>query len=383
MTLLNQFYLTAALALALAAGNLSAQGDALPTQTTDGFAIPQPGRQFTFPRDHGSHPEFAIEWWYLTGHLTGTDQSAYGFQATFFRRAVVPPGNTNEVISSTFGHDQIYLAHMALVDKTSGAFRWQEKLNRAGWDAAAATNTMAVHNGNWSLRLLPATAATNENFQLQATIGTDIAFQFNLTPKQPLVIFGTNGVSRKAADPAAASHYLTFPRLAVTGQLTAGGTNRTVTGEAWMDHEISSSQLGAGQVGWDWVCIQLADSRREIMLYRLRRADGSADPASKLQWVDPLGRTITEPFTWEVSTRWKSPRDKAEYPARVRLGTVDPATGKPVLFGIEPLVADQELANAPGGGPYWEGACRVVGPSGENAGSAYMELTGYAGPLRF
>jgi len=384
MTPLKHLSVTAVLALAMVGGSPSARAAALPPQTADGFAIPQPGRQFAFPRDHGSHPEFAIEWWYITGHLTGTDQSAYGFQATLFRRAVVPPGATNEVISSTFGNDQIYLAHMALVDKTSGAFRWQEKLNRAGWDAAAATNTMDVRNGNWSLRLLPAAAATHENFQLQATIGSDIAFQFHLTPMKPLVIFGTNGVSRKAADPAAASHYLTFPRLNVTGQLTAGGTNRTVTGEAWMDHEFSSSQLGAGEVGWDWLSVQLFDGR-ELMTYRMRRSDGTTDPFSTVAWIDPQSRvtqTGMEQFKWTILSSWHSPKSGAEYPAMVQFTALNPTTGQTETFIIEPCVADQELAGKAGGVGYWEGACRVRDASRREIGRAYMELTGYNESLK-
>jgi predicted secreted hydrolase len=174
----------------------------LPELTKDGFALPQAGRHFVFPRDHGSHPEFAIEWWYITGHLSATNQSLFGFQATFFRRALVPPGATNNSSSAAFGNEQIYLAHMALVNKSSGEFRFQEKLNRDGWDAYSSTNTLDVGNGNWSLRLAPPKNSASEMMELQASIGADITFALNLIPKKPLVIFGTNGVSRKAADPA-------------------------------------------------------------------------------------------------------------------------------------------------------------------------------------
>ncbi len=347
-----------------------------PATTPGGWAIPEPGHVFAFPADLGSHPDFRIEWWYVTGQLGAENGRHFGFQATFFR-ASGPKGAQED---PAFGAGQVFLAHMALTDVAHERFLDEERLNREGWDAGAAVGRLDLHNGEWSLR---GDGDGQDGMTLEGGVRADASFSLRLTPSKPLAVFGEDGVSHKGADPSAASYYLSFSRLSAAGSVAVDGAAVDVHGEAWMDHEISSSQLGAGQVGWDWVCIQLADSRREIMLYRLRRADGSADPASKLQWVDPLGRTITEPFTWEVSTRWKSPRDKAEYPARVRLGTVDPATGKPVLFGIEPLVADQELANAPGGGPYWEGACRVVGPSGENAGSAYMELTGYAGPLRF
>lgn len=354
----------------------SLAGAPTPATTPEGWAIPQPGHVFAFPADHGSHPDFRIEWWYVTGQLGAENGRRFGFQATFFRAS----GPKRAPDDAAFGSGQVFLAHMALTDVANGRFLDEERLNREGWDAGSTVGRLDLHNGEWSLR---GSGADPQAMTLVGGVRADASFALGLAPTKPLAVFGEDGVSHKGADPSAASYYLTFSRLSAAGTVSVGGTELQVRGEAWMDHEISSSQLGEGQVGWDWVCIQLADSRREVMLYRLRRADGSADPASRLQWVDASGRTITEPFTWEVSTTWRSPRDKAEYPARVRLGTVDPATGRPITFQIEPLVADQELANAPGGGPYWEGACRVVGSTGENAGSAYMELTGYVGPLRF
>lgn len=352
--------------------------------TADGYAIPQPERHFIFPRDHGSHPDFAIEWWYITGHLTATNEAQFGFQATFFRRALMPPGNTNHSPSATFGNGQIYLAHMALVNKTTGEFRYQERLNRDGWDAASSTNTLDVRNGNWSLRLAPEKSGPPEVFQLQATIGADIAFTFALTPKKPLVIFGTNGVSRKAADQSTLSHYLTFPRLATTGTLTLGETNLAVTGEAWMDHEFSSSQLGAGQIGWDWLSLQLSDGR-ELMAYRMRRKDGSTDPFSTVAWIDRQGQvrqTGPEQFEWTVLKHWRSSKTDSDYPSLVQLKAINPTTGQPEIFIVQPFVADQELTGKVGGVAYWEGACRVLDENQKEIGRAYMELTGYGQSLK-
>ncbi len=353
--------------------------------TADGYALPQPGRQFVFPRDHGSHPDFAIEWWYVTGHLFATNQGQYGFQATFFRKALLAPGATNRSASADFGNDQIYLAHMALVDKNSGEFRYQERLNRAGWDAAAATNTLDVRNGNWTYRLLPSApgAPAREVFALQATIGADVALTLNFTPKKPLVVFGTNGVSRKAADPQAASHYLTYSRLAATGTLTLDTTNVTVTGEAWMDHEFSSSQVGNDQVGWDWLSLQLFDGR-EIMAYRMRRKDGTTDPYSTVAWVDQhsvVRQVGPDGFKWTVREHWHSPKTGADYPAKMQLAALNPQTGQWETFVVEPLVADQELAGKIGGVGYWEGACRLRDATGREIGRAYMELTGYGQSL--
>lgn len=339
----------------------------LATTTPEGFAVPQPGRSFEFPRDHGSHPEFKIEWWYLTGHLFAEDGARrFGYQATFFRQA------------SPDGTRQIYLAHMALSDVTGGQFLHQARLNRSGWDARAATDTLDLRNGPWTLTM---TDPTTETMALRGGVRAEAAFALTLTPAKPLVFFGEDGVSRKGDAPTAASHYLTFTRLRTAGTLTLGEETLAVTGESWMDHEISSSQLDENQVGWDWVSVHF-DNGRELMLYRLRRADGTADPASTLTWVDASGTTRKADFTWEPLTRWRSPRNAAEYPARIRLTTTDPADGRERVLLIEPLLADQELDGDRDGIAYWEGACRVRDEStGRVIGSAYMELTGYANPL--
>lgn len=356
------------------------------SRTPDGFAIPEPGAVFTFPRDHGSHPEYKIEWWYLTGHLFASNAVSpghsrrFGFQATFFRRSA-PRADTPGAGSTNFGTDQLYLAHMALLDVASGRFLHEERLNRDGWDAGSDTNSLDVHNGNWSLRLI---APPTVRLELNGGIRADARFQLTLVPSKPLVRFGTNGVSRKAAEPSAASHYLTFPRLAAQGNVSLGGENFAVSGQAWMDHEISSSQLGAGQVGWDWTCLQFDDGR-EIMAYRMRRQDGTTDPFSTLAWVDREGnkthQNATE-FKLEALANWTSPRTRAVYPGKLRLTTRDPATGRLRSFTLEPLAVDQELAGGFGGIPYWEGACRVRDESGAEIGQAFLEMTGYAGHLR-
>jgi predicted secreted hydrolase len=148
-----------------------------------------------------------------------------------------------------------------------------------------------------------------------------------------------------------------------------------------MDHEISSSQLSAGQVGWDWLSIHFTDGR-ELMLYRLRLRDGTADPASTLTWIDAAGRTTRAPHTWEVLDRWTSPATGATYPSRLRVTTTDPATNQSVALTLEPLARAQELTGGLGGIPYWEGACRVRDAAGRELGSAYLELTGYARDLK-
>jgi len=350
----------------------------IPALTADGFTVPQPNPTFTFPRDHGSHPDFKIEWWYLTGHLFTAEPTPrrFGFQATFFRFAA-PLATAAHRAPDKFGHSQIYLAHMALVDIETGRFLHQERLNRAGWDASASTETLDVRNGNWSLRFLDAAA---EKMELVGSVRSDASFTLALTPAKPLVRFGDAGYSRKGAAPTAASYYLTFSRLDVSGTLTLDGLTVPVTGQSWMDHEYSSSQLDTHQVGWDWLSSQLHDGR-EVMFYALRTDTGEIDPISRLTWIDREGRTTNAVYHWEPLTHWTSPHTGAKYPQRIRLTTTDPADGREVVFIVEPFHPDQELGGSLGGVTYWEGACRILSPEGVELGYAYMELTGYDRPV--
>ncbi len=346
------------------------------------FSYPQAGRQFVFPRDHGSHPDFKIEWWYVTGHLFSKADAKrrFGFQATFFRQAGSAPGTANNEPPEAFAPAPFYLAHMALLEVATQKFIFQERLNRSGWDAGSSTETLDVRNGNWSLRF---TNAATERMALTGGIRSEALFQLDLTPAQPLVVFGRDGLSRKGADPLASSHYLTFPRLAAGGMLRLGAEEIAVQGEAWMDHEISSSQLTANQTGWDWAALQLRDGR-EIMAYRMRLEDGGSDPFSTLAWVEPGGPPQhfgPDRFTWKPLATWKSPRTGATYPTEVQITAPDPRTGRPAVFHLVPLAADQELNGGIGGVAYWEGACRVLDEAGAEIGSAFLELTGYAGKL--
>ena len=335
-------------------------------KTAEGFPVPQAGYAYQFPRDHGSHPEFKIEWWYLTGHLYTVEGRRFGYQATFFRNAA--PDRAL----------QIYLAHMALIDVQTGKFYHQERLNRAGWDAGAAEGTLALHNGPWALRFVD---EATETMVLNGGVRAEVQFELTLTPRKPVVVFGEDGISRKGSDPTAASYYITFTRLAAEGKLTVEGRTSDVRGESWMDHEISSSQLSRNQVGWDWLSLQLKDGR-EIMFYRLRQQDGSSDPASTLTWIQVDGTLHKQDFRWRVLSTWRSTKTGAEYPARVELSTNDPSTGRPTVFLIEPLVPEQELTGDLVGISYWEGACRVRDGEGREVGSAYMELTGYSKALK-
>ena len=336
----------------------------LHSQTTkDGFALPQPGKVFLFPRDHGSHPDFRTEWWYITGHLDGKDGHRFGFQVTFFRQARREDNKTLH----------LHLAHAALLDAPSGRFLHEERLNRAGWDASSSEATLAVRNGNWSLNL----DEPSQRLHIAATVQNVVLLHLECEPVKPLVVFGKDGVSRKGSSGSAASHYLTWPRLKTSGTVNLGSVEHTVTGESWMDHEFSSSQLDAGQLGWDWAALQLKDGR-ELMVYRMRRQDGRLDAASTLAVVERDGNVrhlASDAFAWEVLGTWKSPRSGAVYPNHVRLRFENES------LELKPLAADQEQDGGITRLPYWEGACDVVDSRGQPMGRAFLELAGYAGDL--
>ncbi len=337
----------------------------VPEHTPDGFRVARPGHRFQFPRDHGDHPEFRTEWWYWTGHLQDDRGHAYGFQLTFFRQASPPAAWKG---SAAWRTDRLHLAHAALTDLAGDRFLVASRLDRGGLMAGAAEATAQVFQGSWS--------GTLDHLQFQVRgHRVDLALEA-LTPP---VVFGEDGVSRKGADPTAASHYVTFPRLRVRGSLRPpSGEARPLTGLAWMDHEWSSNQLDAEQVGWDWAGIQLDDGR-SLMAYRLRRRDGSQDPWSSATLVDPQGRILgrTRAFGMVPGGAWTSPRSGARYPLPLRLEAFGEA------WTLEPLREDQELGGGQAGGiTYWEGACRVRDAAGRDRGRAYLELTGYAHSLQ-
>lgn len=346
----------------------------IPLMTKDGFKIPQPNHELIFPEAHGSHPEYAIEWWYLTGHLFANGKR-FGYQATFFRNADRPMKGDGEgqYLDNTF-----FLGHMALTDVAGLGFGHQEKLARGSWDAYAKTGKCDVRIENWTFSQ-PDLA--REVFELSFSIGSHTTVELKLTPAKSLIRFGKDGTSRKGAEPSARSFYLTFPRMNTTGEIRRGDNMIQVTGESWMDHEIASRQLSEDLEGWDWTAIQFHDGW-EMKAYILRKPGGEADDFSRLYWISPEGdvvESLTKEFTWDRTEWWTSPKTNVTYPIGVRITTVDPRTGEQRTFTLEPVMEAQELYTSSAGFPYWEGAGDVVDDSGEQVGYSYLELVGYGG----
>ena len=324
-----------------------------------------PGYRYSFPRDHFEHPDFRTEWWYYTGNVTDTAGQRFGFELVFFRQGA-DPGRAQQESDrkSSWDVQDVYLAHAALTDVGGRKFRYEERLNRQGPGVAGASfATQRVWNGNWSA------AWSGENQVLEATTA-QFHFRFDVRPAKPPVIHGENGISRKAAGEGQASHYVSFTRLQVKGFLDAGGRHE-VTGEAWMDHEWFSEQLAGDQVGWDWFSVQL-NNHTEVMLFQLRRKDGSVDPFSAGTFIDASGKNrklSQSEFTLEPVER----EDKYPVVWRIRI----PSLG--IDITCRATLRNQELRPGRGGPSYWEGA---VDYTGSHAGVGYLEMTGYDAPVK-
>ncbi|HET8772678.1 MAG TPA: lipocalin-like domain-containing protein [Thermoanaerobaculia bacterium] len=323
-----------------------------------------PGYEFAFPRDHGSHPEYRTEWWYYTGHLRTAAGRRYGFEVTFFRAGVSREGR-----GSAWDLRDLMPAHFAVTDVQQKDFRFYEKLNRASpFTAGAAEGKLDVFNEGWR-----ATTSPDGSWRLVAKQGSD-SLDVVLRARKPPAVHGENGVSVKAQGVGYASHYYSMTRLEAEGTING----QRAAGQAWMDHEFGSAALRENQQGWDWFSIQL-DNDAELMLYVIRRTDGSPDATSSGSLIASDGRVIHirhDQMRITTRARWKSPRSGATYPVRWRVEV--PAFN--VALDVNPLMNAQELVTKGSTRvTYWEGACDVSGTFGGVAvrGDAYVEMTGY------
>jgi predicted secreted hydrolase len=350
---------------------LALTGASLAIPTPD-WARVEPGIRLEYPRDHGSHPAYRTEWWYLTGELVDEDGRRFGCQFTIFRSGIDPqppqPG------ASPLRARELFAAHLAIADLESGRMHFAERLRRGGTALArASTERLELALEDWSW-----TQGAGERSEIRASDpGTGIGIELRLEPRRPLVKHGLEGWSAKGSEPGNASAYVSWTRIAVEGSLLFAGRARSVQGEAWFDHEFGSSVLGEGVAGWDWFGLRL-DGSRELMLFQLRGEDGRARPASAGTLVEADGRVLPlsrEDFELEVLAHWRSPQSGALYPARWRIRI--PRAG--LELELVPRIADAELhTRGSTGVTYWEGPVEV---RGDASGSGYAELTGYAGSL--
>ncbi len=364
--------LTTALLISLAAGaTLAQQENSLPSLLGDdaeGFPKATERRTFAFPADHGPHPEFRNEWWYVTGNLDGRGGRRFGFELTFFRFALTPEAPAG---TSAWRTNQVYVAHLALTDARGERFLVDERYSRGALGLAGAeADPFRVWIDDWEIAARP---GAGTRWQLSAA-SDDFALSLDLEASKPPALNGDAGLSQKSDKPGNASYYYSMTRWATDGSVTIGDQRFVVSGLSWLDREWSSSALDDGQQGWDWFALQLDDGS-ELMVYKLRRTDGSMDPNSAGTFIASDGRyehIEAADIRIEVTDTWTSP-EGGSYPSGWRVEV--PRLG--VSLDVEPVIPDQELFTTV---RYWEGAVDIAGArSGRPvAGRGYVELTGYA-----
>jgi predicted secreted hydrolase len=332
-------------------------------------------RKWDFPRDHGAHPDYRTEWWYFTGNLVDESGRRYGYQLTFFRQGIQKEVKNKH--NSWLARD-IHLAHFAIADIDGKSFWFSEQVSRTGPNLAGArTNAMDVWCLNWSARM-----EKDRIFLAASRAGVNLKLE--LFPRKPYVLHGKDGLSQKGPLPGQASWYYSFTDLETKGTITPEGAKKAVkvSGISWFDQEFGSNQLTPDQIGWDWFALHLSDGR-ELMLYMMRKKDGSIEPSSSGTLVEKDGRTRHLELAatrLEVLDYWQSPRSKGRYPAKWRLRIPSAA----IELTVSTLIADQELNTAGSTGVvYYEGATAGTGKSSRKAVACqgYVEMTGYAGAL--
>ena len=337
-------------------------------------------RTLAFPRDHGSHPELRTEWWYITGQALAAGQP-WGFQVTFFRSRV----EAAQPLQSAFAAKQLVFAHAALTDLRGGTLHHDQRIARAGFGIAQASEEdTRIRLGEWTLTRSPQGAGSRYAATVQAE-GFALELQFDTT--QPVLLQGARGLSRKGPDASQASYYYSQPQMAVTGHLQLAGRRMAVEASApgghldnrgWLDHEFGDALVPPDSVGWDWIGMNLLDGSA-LTAFRLRHRDGSAI------WAGGSLRTAggeTRAFgprdvTFTPLRHWVSPASQARYPVQWRIDT--PAG----TFEVHALLDAQELdSQASTGAIYWEGLSELQDRAGRMVGRGYLEMTGYARPLR-
>jgi predicted secreted hydrolase len=333
-----------------------------------------PPKQLAFPRDHGAHPDFRTEWWYITGHGKTSAGRELGFQVTFFRSRV----SGTQDMRSAFAAKQLIFAHAAITDVQNKKLHHDQRSARAGFGIAhAREQDTDIRLRDWQLARQESNKAKSYTAQIKAQ---DFELQLRFEEIQPLLLQGQNGLSRKGPQERQASYYYSKPHLQTSGSIVLKNESLRIEGTAWLDHEWSEEILHPQAKGWDWVGMNLFDGSA-LTAFQLRRADGSAvwtggsfrsSPATDLQ------RYIASPgeVAFQAKRTWVSPLTRAKYPVEWLVRT--PAD----FYTIKAVVDNQELdSRSSTGAIYWEGLSDCFDSNGKHVGRGYLEMTGYAAPL--
>lgn len=339
---------------------------------SQGFPKALKQRDFIFPADHGPHPQYRNEWWYLTGNLQGENGRRFGYELTIFRFAMTPGASQSE---SAWRTNQVYIAHFAISDIDREEFYAGQRFSRGALELAGAqAEPFRVWVDDWQMRAPGTSSVTGAESWRVAAGEPGFAIELTLDAVRAPVLNGRHGLSQKSAEPGNASYYYSMPRWETAGSVRIGDQVYRVDGLSWLDREWGSSALAANQQGWDWFALQLDDGS-DLMFYNIRTSDDSQDSHSSGTWMEHEGDSVYlahDDVSLQVTDYWQSPRG-GEYPAAWRIEI--PA--RELQLNVRPLLADQELITTV---RYWEGAVEVTGSRAGLAvsGSGYVELTGYA-----
>lgn len=355
------------------AGPAGAQGFAGLGQDATGFAVPTRGQPLVFPRDHGAHPDYRIEWWYLTAVLRGEDGTDYGIQWTLFRSALAPgerPG---------WQSPQLWLAHAALT--TPDRHFVAEKLARGGIGQAGVTALpFSAWIDDWQMTartgapgtdpMTARTGAPETGAMADAMAALDLTasgegfgYRLGLQAQGPLVAQGDHGYSVKSAA-GQASWYYSQPFYRAEGHLTVEGREIAVTGQAWLDREWSSQPLAADQTGWDWFSLMFDDGAR-LMGFRLRDAGAGFASAT---WIAADGTAVPmPPGALRVTPLRRASVAGRSLPVEWRVELPEKALDVTVAALNDAAWMDLTV-------PYWEGPIAI---RGSHRGRGYLEMTGY------
>jgi predicted secreted hydrolase len=333
-------------------------------------------REFHFPEDHGSHPEYRTEWWYFTGNVSTAGGRQFGYQFTLFRNAIAPPAagaaDMTQPAASNWSTNQLYMAHAALSDIETGEFYHDEQFSRGALGLAGVeTRPLRFWLHQWTVAALDQRCP--DCFTVEVAVAArDFRLRLQLENTRPPVLHGRQGLSAKSAVPGNASYYYSYTRLHARGQISLGAADFAVAGEGWFDHEWSTSALERGQAGWDWFALQIPN-QAEIMLYRIRH---QSDPnqhyvSGTLVQADGAVRALDgAAVTIQQAEVWRSDLTGVTYPSVWNI------TLPGMRLRVTPKMPNQEINRS---FRYWEGAVQVSGEASGRAltGRGYVELTGY------
>lgn len=335
-----------------------AQGFAGLGESAAGFAPVVPGRTFSFPADHGPHPDFRIEWWYLTANLTDAGGARYGAQWTLFRQAM-RPGSERQ----GWADQQLWMAHAAVT--TASTHRFSETFARGGvGQAGVEANPFAAWIDAWEMRGSDQTdAMTVSPLDLKAA-SANFSYALHLTADRPLILQGERGYSRKS-EREQASYYYSQPFFKAAGHLAIDDKPIEVSGQAWMDREWSSQPLARDQTGWDWFALHF-ESGEKLMLYRMRQTDGHHYASAN--WILSDGKT-RQLQSADIDMTPKAPIEIERHRLPIAWHVAIPSLG--LSIDCTALNPKSWMGTSVS---YWEGPISFVG---SHSGVGYLEMTGY------